>query len=807
MQITRLKLVNFRQHADTEIVLGAGLTGIIGPNGSGKSTLLEAIAFALYGVPAVRGNRDSIRRRGAPPRSSVRVELDFVLGAHQYRVVRTLHSAELFQDGESAAIANSLQAVTERLEQLLGMVRSEFFNTYFTGQKELAVMAELTGPARAEFLNRVLRYEKLRDAQDLLKDERTKLKATVQALESGLPDPTAIDADERRAGERLEAAVADAAAAEQALLSADARLAEAGPLATALGAQRDRVTALAGDLKLAEHKVSEARTRFQGLDRQMAEAIGARARLSPLEEALAPLPALRTELESLDRLAEADVVRSGAVNTLAEVRKAREGVLRRIEQLPTETALAELAGRSTDLRARVDEQARALEELRSAWVRDKQDAQTKLRDLLEQHEAGREQKEKLEAAGAAGVCPTCSRPLGDHYDEVLGVVVRQLEAISSNGQYYRQRETQLKQEPAALVEAERHRVDLERQFRDLTAEQVRLQARAQEGPGLARERQELDQRIAALEAAMAGPVVTYDADRHREVRDQVRRLAPRELEAAELRVAAARAESLVAEAEAAERALSELEAQAASLKTLLDEAGFSDEAYAAARAAVDAAERERQEARLRSERARFTWESAMDERRRVQRRRDERAARVEEIGVARRDQLLRDELDRAFSDLRTDLNTQLRPELSEIASQFLRDLTRGRYADLELDEDYQATLLEDGEVKSVISGGEEDVVNLALRLAISQMIADRAGQPLSLLVLDEVFGSLDEEHRGAVVDLLRGLADRFPQVILITHIESLRDGLDRVLRVSFDAAAGTARVAEDAGETDDGLAA
>ncbi|HVX89824.1 MAG TPA: AAA family ATPase, partial [Gemmatimonadales bacterium] len=67
MLITRLRLQNFRQHADTEIRLGAGLTGIIGPNGAGKSTLLEAIAFAMYGVPAVRGNRDSLRRRNAEP--------------------------------------------------------------------------------------------------------------------------------------------------------------------------------------------------------------------------------------------------------------------------------------------------------------------------------------------------------------------------------------------------------------------------------------------------------------------------------------------------------------------------------------------------------------------------------------------------------------------------------------------------------------------------------------------------------------------------------------------------------------------
>ena len=136
-------------------------------------------------------------------------------------------------------------------------------------------------------------------------------------------------------------------------------------------------------------------------------------------------------------------------------------------------------------------------------------------------------------------------------------------------------------------------------------------------------------------------------------------------------------------------------------------------------------------------------------------------------------------------------------ELSEIASSFLTDLTRGRYDELELNEDYEPLLLDDGASKPVISGGEEDVANLALRLAISQMIADRAGQPLSLLVLDEIFGSLDEDRRAAVVELLRSLADRFPQVILITHIDSVREGFDRVIRVDYDAARGVSDVRDD----------
>jgi exonuclease SbcC len=91
MQLHRLKLLNFRQHADTDIVFGPGITAIIGPNGSGKTTLLEAIAWAFYGNPAARGSRDTIRWNRAAARSSVRVEVEFSLGAHQFRVARGLY--------------------------------------------------------------------------------------------------------------------------------------------------------------------------------------------------------------------------------------------------------------------------------------------------------------------------------------------------------------------------------------------------------------------------------------------------------------------------------------------------------------------------------------------------------------------------------------------------------------------------------------------------------------------------------------------------------------------------------------------
>jgi exonuclease SbcC len=66
-----------------------------------------------------------------------------------------------------------------------------------------------------------------------------------------------------------------------------------------------------------------------------------------------------------------------------------------------------------------------------------------------------------------------------------------------------------------------------------------------------------------------------------------------------------------------------------------------------------------------------------------------------------------------------------------------------------------------------------------------------------------VFGSIDEVRRHNVVDLLRRLQDRFEQVILITHIDSVREGLDRVVAVRYDEESGTSRVAIEAGGDSD----
>jgi exonuclease SbcC len=387
--------------------------------------------------------------------------------------------------------------------------------------------------------------------------------------------------------------------------------------------------------------------------------------------------------------------------------------------------------------------------------------------------------------------------LGAEFGKVLELLDSQVEEVRSNGNFYKQRIEQLEHEPAALLEAEGRRLELDQQLATAIAELGQLRAQAQESGLLRDEHQRVRLRVRELETTLRGYSGTYDQARHQAVLKETRALEPLALQAERLAAVLERSDEVAAELEAARADQSEIARRKDDLTARLGHLSYSETAFREFREAELRAERERRDTELALVRARAETSAAIEAVNEVARRRAERAERERAAQEAAADLALHHELDRALTDLRTELNATLRPDLSDLASGFLRDLTHGRYTELELDEDYAATLLDDGDPKSVISGGEEDIANLALRLAISQMIAERAGQPLSLLILDEIFGSLDEDRRVAVVDLLRSLADRFPQVILITHIDSVREGFDRVVRVGYDLASGVATVRDE----------
>ncbi|HYL20332.1 MAG TPA: SMC family ATPase [Gemmatimonadales bacterium] len=809
MQLLRLRLVNFRQHADTELEFGPGITGIVGPNGSGKTTILEGIAWAIYGTQAVRGDKDSIRRLGAAGRAGVEVDLEFRLGAHEYRVKRGLTTATLHQDGQ--LVANSLKAVTEKLERTVGMTHDEFFNTYFTGQKELAVMSALGKTERAAFLSRVLGYERLREAQERVREVRNAVAAEVRGLEAGLPDDTALATERRATEERLNTARATAQRTDAARKAAEEALRREEPRWNDWVTRRERTLSLDGERRMAEQAVVSSRQEFQRLDKELADALAAREQLRRLEAELAPVTRLKQEVAELERLQGEAAARRADEAQLTELRRAAGVSERRLGELgDVADALVRATRAARALQERLEGAERLVEDERTAWVRDRQYAETKRTELLKLYEEVKEQRDQIVKLGPEGTCPTCKRPLGAEYAAVLALLDSQLEVITGDGKYFRQRLEQLAQPPAKVLDAEAGRDRVHEETRRASARAGELQAQVEERERTSADLAEARRRATELERRLSARLVGYDAARHDAVRGELAKLEPIALEAAALEERARRAENLVKDAERAEQQLSVGERRVAQLTAAVQAEGFSDAQYGKAKDRYDRAVGALREAELAVVEARGELNRAEDDVRDAKRREAERAQRERQIATLKARQRLHNELDRAFSDLRGELNARMRPEIAELASGFLSDLTDGRYDELELTEDYAVAVLEGGVPKPVISGGEEDIASLVLRLAISQMIAERAGQPLSLLVLDEIFGSLDEGRRQHVVGLLRRLADRFPQVVLITHIEQVREGLDRVIRVDYDSARGTSVARDDTatlGTADAGVAA
>jgi DNA repair protein SbcC/Rad50 len=82
------------------------------------------------------------------------------------------------------------------------------------------------------------------------------------------------------------------------------------------------------------------------------------------------------------------------------------------------------------------------------------------------------------------------------------------------------------------------------------------------------------------------------------------------------------------------------------------------------------------------------------------------------------------------------------------------------------------------------SGGERFRVDFALRIALSKLLAWRAGAPLPTLFIDEGFGTQDADGRDRVLDVIKAIEDRFQRILVITHLEEIKEAFPVRIEVS-----------------------
>ena len=751
MRITRLYLRNYRVYEDpVELELPPGLVGVFGPNGAGKSTLLESIVWSLWG--RARTPKDGIRT--ADVNADCVTEVEFEHEGHLYMVRRTItgqnHTVRAQAHADGAQVAEGVRDVATYVHSVLGMDDVAFRASVFAEQKQLAAFSSHAPAERRKLVMQLLGITPLDGARDQARKDAREATDQLNRLRALLPDRREIVRQLTEATEQAEqaekAALAAAELAERARSDLEAAekahrvLADVGREhetlvreGRAVREQRDEAKARVGRLTTELAELAGAEKLLAELQPVAARLPDAERRLQLVETALAAARAV-TALPDLDPPVTPDPDSAEATREVAEEDRAR---------------LAEIKGRVAAARAAVEQAEEVM--ARSSSLSGQEECPLCGQDLEEAFErvqahraaelaGARERLTVLEAdrdvvtgqAGASAAAAEQARLALEQARKAWAEHEKALERRRSATEAYEAAQTALAEAPPAGEPAP-----------DLGAERDRLVAVVEGGKealaGCNRVRGRLERRAGAEAELGKEQEKVLDLDARLEnLRDKVRALAfsPDQLAASEKAAVQARGVSDAAAAEAQRTA------------------GFA----AAAAATVN-------ERRLRLEDAEAQHA---------------RLAEAEE--QARHLGRLADLL----SSFRNAVVASVGPRLSAQAADLFGELTDHEYDTLKVDPDsYEIQIVDRGVAYGMdrFSGSETDLANLALRVAISEHVRFQSGGAVGLLVLDEVFGPLDEDRKARMLLALERLRGRFRQVLVVTHDPAIKEKLPLALQV------------------------
>ena len=794
MRLISLHARNFRAHRDSRISFPPrGVVALIGPNGSGKSTLAtEGILFALYGSAAVRGTMPTVRWKGAHSRLHPEIELVVELDGEPLRIVRSDKDCHVYAGNIPVAAGTS--AANGYLAGRLGLTLGQFLSSFVCQQKDLARLAALRPIERQIFVRDLVGISRIDRALEACRRRKNDLARERDGLAAGL-------------GER-DPLAADVVVAQQAVTHAKDAWRDASDTAAVRQIDdRDVKQALAGSTARKEaHDTAEQR-RVQAeadataarrdLDRIRAElddAHRSRAQLTEQEALLEPLAALRAERDRLLAARAAASERRTLEQTIAAAKAdvaTYTGYLTECDAAIAAHDPAALAEVKENYR-RTDARLRALRgerEQKLATARaEAASADAEAKRMLRRMDLLREQ-------GPTGACPTCAQVLGARFDAVMAQLREDARRANATGV-----------EAAALItalsEASDDELALEVELEEVKAcgEELRrieiaAAAAREKRPSWAhqiaqaqRRLEEATSRLAAIADVVFIPAALVQLE------DEITRIERLDSGLAPLRAKAGRIQLLHEQRAAAEQRYADATSHVEQAETAIAAADFDPDDHAslleqaaAAAAALGTAREQAARAHEQHRAAEEAFRKAMAALAAY----DARAAQLDSLARAVR---VHERAAERLDAFRVAAAGTLRPEMEEYVSGFVSVLTDGRHESVTITDDFAVLCQEGGVDMEVISGGTEDIVAIAQRVALSQMLAERRGAPLSLLILDEPFGGLDDVWRPGVLAFFRRLAETFPQLVLVSHIEETRTAADFIVEVVRDDAAGCSRV-------------
>jgi len=743
MRVTRLLLRNYRVfEQELELEIPPGLVGIYGLNGAGKSALIESIRFTLYGRS--RTSMDEVRTAGV--NAECITEVEFEHEGHLYLVRRTIAGAnsqvkaEAHADGQQ--VAEGVRDTSRYVHSILGMDDAAFRASVFAEQKQLAAFSQQTPAERRKLVLQLLGITPLDAARDLARKDARLTQESFERLRAVLPD---VD------GVRQALKVAEAAAAEAEVRRTDDE-------ALAVAARADVEVAVSRHLNLdvlrQEHErlVAEGKAVREQHDKAVAWVAKLSEEKADLQRASDRLKVLVPEAEGWQaaearlRLVEGVVAAQAALDAVPVpvIPPVPDEVGCETARVGAETAKVALATVNATLEAARVERERAAQAVQRSSV-----------------------------LTGEGDCPLCGQALGDAFEAVQAHRAADLAEIET-----RLNELELDRRQAvvlATTTGERATA----MAKDLRAAQTAWASHEQR---LAR-RQEAESALADALTALGRPLhdgeriaLAAEVERRRRAADECQRLQGR-LE---------RREAVVAELDVEQAAAAESQGRLETLRTQVTALGFRPENLTAALADRVRLQAAAESATLRAQGSKVAATQARERADAEARRLAEAVEQHERLGELAEEARHLARLAELLNNFRNTLVASVGPRLSAQAAELFAELTDREYDQLEVDPDtYEIKILDAGRTYGMgrFSGSEIDLANLALRVAVSEHVRFQSGGAVGLLVLDEVFGPLDDDRKARMLVALERLRARFRQVLVVTHDTAIKEQLPNAIEV------------------------
>ena len=794
MLLNALHLENYKQYRHLDLEFREGLVGIIGKNGAGKSTLFEAILYCLFGKDV--SNKELIRSVSAPPKATVALQLDFSLGETLYRVRREFRgkalatNAELFKN--DVLVAKGVLPVNEEIVKVLHLERDAFRRSVFSGQKELSQLSDTTGEARKKMVRKMLGLTTLDDIQVAVNADRKSLEnqilgqrqnllteANIQGLEAAIATYLTALADLetplREASLRLETMYAEYQLQKQRFDLEATRLQRHNDQQAHLGRLHTQQEGLLANRQALEHK-------RQALELQQQQLEAERPAFRQYESELAELRL--SELASQQQQQQRQL--RSQVDALAELLRLSQQRLAELEDARHQ--LDEVERELEQKQLLLQNMNWGIEEKERTW----QGFTNRVSTLSGRIQEREEKIKALKMQGPTGECPTCGRPLLDAYEDTL----LDLHAEIRDLQLYELHS--LEQEriaaKAALNALRDHHNREEEEVLQLLADQIRLQEQEKQ---YGREQdilRQLENQVARATADLHGlAVAQFDAARHRQLQET---LPPREPVYRRFKYqeeyVGRELPATLHELASTDESQQETARLIVAGETALAETAFNQSAYDLARqefASFDAVLVAQTNTVRGLERAKQELENAL----RFDRDKINTNARIQlQISDKMSESDLLRKIGEHLNEFKTEILEKVSPSISQEASALFSRITKGKYENILVDENFDFSIADGGAYYPIerFSGGEIDLANFCLRIAITKAIMELSGsgQRIEFLAFDEVFGSQDEERRHEMMLALHYLQEQFRQIYIVSHIESLRDYFPNILEVKFGVA-------------------